>query len=171
MTVSTLFRRLKIMFFLRLRVGNTPTLKSSKRTQNRNAPFTTEVRVVWQTHSGIFAVGPSAVVLVCRRMCVVGKLPCNVLTFVCALALTDCQAFATTHLCRLFVHKSVWLDGPWRRHSFNRRQPTNGGASAVVFTLPRVRRRTLSVPNPTPCTPSLQPCGPGDALHVQTAEL
>ena len=29
----------------------------------------------------------------------------------------------------------------------------------------------LSVPYPTPCTPPLHSCGPGDVLHVQTAEL
>ena len=69
-----------------------------------------------------FTGGLSAVVGVCRRKCVVGKLPCNALTFVCALAQTDCCALATTHLCRLFLHVSVWLDGPWRRHTFKRRQ-------------------------------------------------
>ena len=153
------------------RLGNTPTSTSLKRTQTRNTPFTTEARVVRQTHSVVFTGGPTAVVFVCRRTCVVGKLPCNALTFVQALAQTDFEALATTHLCRLFVHVSVWLNGPWRRHSFKRHQPKNGGASAFVFTLPRVRRRTLSVPQPAPCTPPLQPCGPGDVLHVQTAEL
>ena len=59
------------------------TLTSSKRTQNRNTPFTTEARVVLQTHSVFFFFGgPSAVVCVCRRKCVVGKLPCNALVFV-----------------------------------------------------------------------------------------
>ena len=33
------------------------TLTSSKRTQNRNTPFTTEARVVRQTHSGFLLVG------------------------------------------------------------------------------------------------------------------
>ena len=50
-----------------------------------------------------------------------GKLPCNALAFVWALAQTDYQALAT-HLCRLFFHVSVWLDGPWRRHSLKGRQ-------------------------------------------------
>ena len=58
-TVSTLFRRLKILFFPFLLltspgIGNTPTLTSSKRTQNRNTPFTTEARVVRQTDSVFF---------------------------------------------------------------------------------------------------------------------
>ena len=61
-------------------------------------------------------------VCVCRRKCAVGKLPCNALTFVWALAQKDCEALATTHLCRLFFHVNVWLHGPWRRHSFKRRQ-------------------------------------------------
>ena len=77
--------------------------------------------MVRQTHSGFCTGGPSAVVCVCRRNCVVGKLPCSALTFVCALAETDCGALATTHLCRLFFHAPVWLDGPWRRHSLKRR--------------------------------------------------
>ena len=32
------------------------------------------------------------------------------------------SAAATTDLCQLFVHVSFWLDGPWRRHNFKRRQ-------------------------------------------------
>ena len=47
--------------------------------------FTTEARVVMQTHNGFSTGVPSAVVFVCRRKCVAGKLPCNALTFVCAL--------------------------------------------------------------------------------------
>ena len=123
-TVSFLFRRRKnSVFFNPPGIGKTPTLTSSKRTQHLNTPFATEARVEQQTHSGFFFTGgPSAVVCVCRCKCVVGKLPCNALAIVWALAQTDCQAFATTHLCRLFFHVNVWLDGPWRRHSFKRRQ-------------------------------------------------
>ena len=39
--------------------------------------------MVKQTHSS-FSGGPSAVVFACRRRCVVGKLPCDALNFVCA---------------------------------------------------------------------------------------
>ena len=78
--------------------------------------------MVRQTHSGCFTGGRSAVVCVFRRKCVVGKLPCNALAFVWALAQTDCQALATSHLGRLFFHVNVWMDGPCRRHSFKRRQ-------------------------------------------------
>ena len=99
-------------------IGNTPTLTSSKHTRNRNTPFTTEAREVKGNAQRFFTGWPSVVVFVCLQKCVVGKLPCNVLAFVWALAQTDCKALATTHLCRLFVHVSVWLDGPWRRHSF-----------------------------------------------------
>ena len=54
--VSTLFRRLKknCFFFDPPWIGNTPTLTSSKRTQNRNTSFTIEARVVRQTHSVFF---------------------------------------------------------------------------------------------------------------------
>ena len=123
-TVSTLFHRLKKLFFFSPLpgIGNTPTLASSKRTQNRNTPFTTEAFVERRTSSVFFTGGPSAVVCVCRRKCVVGKLLCDALAFVWALAQTKCSALATTHLCRLFFHVNVWLDRPWRRHSFKRRQ-------------------------------------------------
>ena len=74
--VSTLFRRLKKnCFFDPPWIGNTPTLTSSKRTQNRNTSFTIEARVVRQTHSVFFSGGPRAVVCVCRRKCVVGSCP------------------------------------------------------------------------------------------------
>ena len=111
-TVPMLFRRLKILFVYPPWDWQTlRTLTSSKRTQNRNTPFFTEARVVRQTHSAFFTGGPSAVVCVSRRKCVVGKLRCNALAL--ALGQTDCYALATTHhLCRLFVHVSVWLDRP-----------------------------------------------------------
>ena len=65
------------------RIGNTPTLTNSKRTQNRNTPFTTEARMVKQTHSNFLTGGPNAVVFVRRRKCVVGKWSCcDALTFV-----------------------------------------------------------------------------------------
>ena len=89
---------------------------------NCNTPFTTVTRVVRQTHSDVFTGGPSAVVFVCRRKCVVGKLPVILSPFVCALARTYCKALATTDLRRHFVHVYVWLEGPWRRHSIKRRQ-------------------------------------------------
>ena len=127
------------------RIGNTSTLTSSKRTQNRNTPFTTEARLVRQTHRFFFFTGgPSAVVRVCRRTCVVEKLPCNVLAFVWALAQTDCKALATTHV--------------------KRRQPTNGSASS----LPCQRYdRAPSVYR----TPSRALHATAFVLHVQTAEL
>ena len=45
---------MKNTVFTLLGVGNTPTLTSSKRTQNRNTPSATEARVVRQTHSGFY---------------------------------------------------------------------------------------------------------------------
>ena len=53
MTVSMLPTEKKTVFYPP-RIGNTSTLTSSKRTQNRNTPFTTEARVVRQTHSVFF---------------------------------------------------------------------------------------------------------------------
>ena len=75
-TVSILFRRLKNTVFLPPGIGNTSTLKSSKRTQNRNTPFTTEARVGKANAQRFFflLVGPSAVVLrvpsqvLCRKV-------------------------------------------------------------------------------------------------------
>ena len=68
-------------------------------------------------------------VFVCRRHCVVGKLLCNALTFVCALSQADCWALATTHLRRLFVHVYIWLDGPWHHH-LKRRQHQEDAVAA-----------------------------------------
>ena len=112
--------------------------KLEPHSKSQYTDFTTEARVV-QTHSVFFTV-----VCVCRRKCVVGKLPCNAVAFEWALAQTDCHALATTHLCRLFFHVNVWLDGPWRRHSFKRRQHHEDAMAArrkrpkkrVFWTLP-----------------------------------
>ena len=61
-------------------VLNLPGLAVPKRTQNRNTPFRREAREVRQTHNVFFLTGgPSAVVCVCRRKCVVGKLSCDAL--------------------------------------------------------------------------------------------
>ena len=106
------FANWKILFFYPPRIGDAPNShKLEAHSKNRNTPFTTEARVVRQTHSVFFTGGPSAVVCVCRRKCVVGKFPCNALAFVRALAQPDCQALATTDLCRLFVHVMFgWTD-------------------------------------------------------------
>ena len=106
----------------------------------------------------------------CRRKCVVGYLPCNDLTSVTALAHTDCEASATTHLCRVFVHVSV-LVGKTVALSQLEAAPIAHDlrASAVVATLPKIRRRTLSVPYATPCTPPLHPRGLGDVLHLENS--
>ena len=135
------FARLKMLFKYPPGIGNTPTLTSSNRTQNRNTPFLQQ-RPVWYNKRTAFFF--FTVVCVCRRKCVVGKLPCNAVAFEWALAQTDSHALATTHLCRLFFHVNVWLDGPWRRHSFKRRQHHEDAMAArrkrptkrVFWTLP-----------------------------------
>ena len=53
-TVSILFRRLKNTVFTLPGLAILRTLTSSKRTQNRNTPFTTEARVVRKTHCFFF---------------------------------------------------------------------------------------------------------------------
>ena len=137
-----LFRRLKMLFFLPSRdwqYSNSQKLEPHSKSQY--TVFTIEARVVQQTHSVFFCF---TVVCVCHRKCVVGKLPCNAVAFEWALAQTDCHALATTHLCRLFFHVNVWLDGPWRRHSFKRRQHHEDAMAArrkrpkkrVFWTLP-----------------------------------
>ena len=165
-TISILFRRLESTVFQPPGIGNTPTLTSSKRSRNRNTPCTTEARVVRQTAQRFFLVGhvPScscAVESVLWESCPVTRSPS------CARVHRQTGKPLPPPTC-VFVHVSVWLDGPSRRHSFKRRQPRNGSASADAFTSPKVQRRTLSVPRPTPCTPPLHPRGPGDvrASHM-----
>ena len=81
-TVSILFRRLKNTVLYPPGIGNTSTLTSSRRTQIRNTPLTTEARVVRQTHSGVFTGGPQTDCYHCHhppvsslrpRICLVGR--------------------------------------------------------------------------------------------------
>ena len=79
-TVSILFRRLKILFF---EPSRDCRLEGHSQSQysvgNRSSRGKEGARRFFY-----------AVVFVYRRKCVVGKLPCNALAFVCALAQTDC---------------------------------------------------------------------------------
>ena len=55
-------------------IGNTPTLTRSKRTENRNPPFATEARWVWQTHSVFLSFFWW---VKCRCVCVPSKVCCR----------------------------------------------------------------------------------------------
>ena len=120
-TVSILFRRLKNTVFLPSRDWqHSNSHKLEARTQNRNTPFTTEASVVRQT-SSFFLVGhvplsSCAVKVVLRDSCPFTRSPsCDLL---------HGQNVAATHLCRVLLHISVWLDGTSTTKMWSQQGPT-----------------------------------------------
>ena len=94
--------------------------------------------MVRQTHSVVFTGGPRAAVFVCRRKCVAGKLPCNALAIVWALAQADCEALG---LLTLFTFSSVPFDDDERDHDLSsklcHRGSTRDCAETVTYQTSR----------------------------------
>ena len=120
-TVSILFRRLKNTFFKPSWDWQYSQLSQARGALKIAIPRLQQ-RPAWygKRTTFFFAGGPSAVVCVCRRKCVVEKCPAT--RSPSGGACTDRLLSPCHHAPVSSLLPRNWLDGPWRRHSFKRRQ-------------------------------------------------